>query len=194
MSSYARANLRITNEKIKGKFPWGHHVVWNGKTKCTSWKGLLKSFPDIIKVDSIHVESPFDSTQPLCSQLFSGTNEVKIPVSNEDASKCPQLWKHFQYEILLRGWTKTSKLINIKMFANFVYDHTISSRTSKQKVDRYEYSGIPISPILGFPNLPNQTLFPLNLLHPSSIISPPICRTCDFSKLPITQFWLPWDK
>ena len=31
MSSYARANLRITNEKTKGKFPWGHHVVWNGK-------------------------------------------------------------------------------------------------------------------------------------------------------------------
>ena len=41
ISSYARANLRITNEKTKGKFPWGHHVVWNGKTKCTSWKGLL---------------------------------------------------------------------------------------------------------------------------------------------------------
>ena len=41
MSSYARANLRITNEKTKGKFPWGHHVVWSGKTKCTSWKGLL---------------------------------------------------------------------------------------------------------------------------------------------------------
>ena len=41
MSSYARANLRITNEKTKGKFPWGHHVVWNGKTKCTSWKGLF---------------------------------------------------------------------------------------------------------------------------------------------------------
>ena len=41
MSSYARANLRITNDKTKGKFPWGHHVVWNGKTKCTSRKGLL---------------------------------------------------------------------------------------------------------------------------------------------------------
>ena len=41
MSSYARANLRITTEKTKGKFPWGHHVVWNGKTKCTSRKGLL---------------------------------------------------------------------------------------------------------------------------------------------------------
>ena len=27
MSSYARANLRITNEKTKGKFPLGHHVV-----------------------------------------------------------------------------------------------------------------------------------------------------------------------
>ena len=28
---YARANVRITNKKTKGKFPWGHHVVWNGK-------------------------------------------------------------------------------------------------------------------------------------------------------------------
>ena len=28
-------------KKTKGKFPWGHHVIWNGKTKCTSWKGLL---------------------------------------------------------------------------------------------------------------------------------------------------------
>ena len=36
MSSYARANVRIINEKTKGKFPWGHHVVWNGKTKSTS--------------------------------------------------------------------------------------------------------------------------------------------------------------
>ena len=44
MSSYACANLRITSEKTKGKFPWGHHVVWNGKTKCTSWKGLLQKF------------------------------------------------------------------------------------------------------------------------------------------------------
>ena len=41
MSSYARANLHITNEKTKGKFPWGHHMVWNEKTRCTSWKGLL---------------------------------------------------------------------------------------------------------------------------------------------------------
>ena len=43
MSSYARANLRITNDKTKGKFPWGHHVIWNGKTKCPSWKGLLNT-------------------------------------------------------------------------------------------------------------------------------------------------------
>ena len=27
MSSYARANVRITNEKTKGKFQRGHHVV-----------------------------------------------------------------------------------------------------------------------------------------------------------------------
>ena len=36
MSSYARANVRIINERTKGKFAWGQHVVWNGKTKCTS--------------------------------------------------------------------------------------------------------------------------------------------------------------
>ena len=28
-------------QKTKGKFPWRHHVVWNGKTKHASWKGLL---------------------------------------------------------------------------------------------------------------------------------------------------------
>ena len=27
MSAYARANVRITNEKTKGKFPRGRHVV-----------------------------------------------------------------------------------------------------------------------------------------------------------------------
>ena len=27
MSSYARAHVRITYEKTKGKFPWEHHVV-----------------------------------------------------------------------------------------------------------------------------------------------------------------------
>jgi len=36
MSSYARANVRITNEKTKEKFPWGQRVVLKGKTKCTS--------------------------------------------------------------------------------------------------------------------------------------------------------------
>ena len=33
MSSYARAYVYTTCEKTKGKFPWDHHVVWNGKTK-----------------------------------------------------------------------------------------------------------------------------------------------------------------
>ena len=36
------------------------------------------------------------------------------------------------------------------------------------------------------PDISNQTLFPLALLHSSSIISPPISRTLDFSKLTIT--------
>ena len=62
MSSYARANLRITNEKTKGKFPWGHHVVWNGKTKCTSRKGLLESpryFKWTIQFGPFHIEGEF---------------------------------------------------------------------------------------------------------------------------------------
>ena len=37
------------------------------------------------------------------------------------------------------------------------------------------------------PDISNQTLFPLDLLHSSSTISPPISRTLDFSKLPITR-------
>ena len=37
------------------------------------------------------------------------------------------------------------------------------------------------------PDISNQSLFLLDLLHSSSIISPPISRTLDFSKLPITQ-------
>ena len=37
------------------------------------------------------------------------------------------------------------------------------------------------------PDISKQTLFPLDLPHSSSIISPPIFRTLDFSKLPITR-------
>ena len=37
------------------------------------------------------------------------------------------------------------------------------------------------------PDISNQTLIPLDLLHSSSIISPPISRTLDISKLPITR-------
>ena len=36
-------------------------------------------------------------------------------------------------------------------------------------------------------DISNQMLFPLDLLHSSSTISPPISRTLDFSKLPITR-------
>ena len=36
------------------------------------------------------------------------------------------------------------------------------------------------------PDISNQFLFPLGLLHSSSIISSPISQTLDFSKLPIT--------
>ena len=46
------------------------------------------------------------------------------------------------------------------------------------------------------PNILNQTLFPLDLLHSSSVISPPISRTLDFLKLPITRtnFGSHWTK
>ena len=87
------------------------------------------------------------------------------------------------------------KSLTSKCLRSFVYDHTISSRMSKQQVERQEYSGIPISRTLGFPNLlisrTNPFFHWLNLLYSSSVISPPISRTRDFSKLPI---WLPCDK
>ena len=34
--AYADANVHITHEKTKGKLPLEHHMVWNGKTICTS--------------------------------------------------------------------------------------------------------------------------------------------------------------
>ena len=55
-------------------------------TKLFRYKSIrykLKSFRDIMKVDSMRVESRFDSTQSLCSQPFSGLTSAKtaIPVS-----------------------------------------------------------------------------------------------------------------
>ena len=38
---YPRAYVCISNEKTKGKFPGEHRVVWIGKTKHTSQKGLF---------------------------------------------------------------------------------------------------------------------------------------------------------
>ena len=38
---HPRANVCKIKEKTKGKFPGQHHVVWIGKTKHTSQKGLL---------------------------------------------------------------------------------------------------------------------------------------------------------
>lgn len=37
-----RAYACISYWKTKGKFPWKHHVVWNGKIKPTNWKGPLQ--------------------------------------------------------------------------------------------------------------------------------------------------------
>ena len=45
-----------------------------------SFRYKLKSFRDIIKVDSIHLESRFDSTQLLCAQLFRGPTGAKIAI------------------------------------------------------------------------------------------------------------------
>ena len=49
---------------------------------------------------------------------------------------------------------KLQKSLTSKCLWIFVYDRTISSRKSKHQVERHEYSGIPISRTLGFPNLP----------------------------------------
>ena len=49
------------------------------------------------------------------------------------------------------------------------------------------YSGISNSRFPEPPDISNETLFPLDLPHSSSIISSPISRTFDFLKLPITR-------
>ena len=56
---------------------FGHFDTRSFRDKSTRSK--LKSFRVIIKVDSIHVESRFDSTQPICSQLFSSI--IPPPIS-----------------------------------------------------------------------------------------------------------------
>ena len=52
-------------------------------SRVRSFRYKLKSFRDIIKVDSTHEESRFDSTQSSCSQPFRGLTGAKtaIPVS-----------------------------------------------------------------------------------------------------------------
>ena len=56
---------------------FGHFDTKSFRYESTRYK--LKSFRDI-KVDSIHVESRFGSTQPLRSQLFSGPTGAKIAI------------------------------------------------------------------------------------------------------------------
>ena len=111
MSSYARANLRITNEKTKGKFPWGHHVVWNGKTKSTSWKGLFvidnrvdSTFNEVWKSQliyfcaySLHSNeltikldlTDFEENRPKCSLHVNPPNSARLQQNFKHFSVAP---------------------------------------------------------------------------------------------------------
>ena len=77
----------------------------------TSRFDSLKSFRDIVKVDSIHVESRFDSTQPLCSQLFSGPTGAKIaiPVSQWRCSQAPTVMKTLSIPDSFEGLDKNCR-------------------------------------------------------------------------------------
>ena len=68
--------ITMSLHRTEGKF--GHIDTKSFRNKWTQYK--LKWFRDIIKVDLIHVESRFDSTQTLCSQLFSGPTGAKITI------------------------------------------------------------------------------------------------------------------
>ena len=83
----------------------------------TSRFDSLKSFRDIVKVDSIHVESRFDSTPPLCSQLFSGSSGAKtaIPVSQWRCFQAATVMKTLSIRDPYKKLDKTAKIINIKI-------------------------------------------------------------------------------
>ena len=95
---------------------------------------------------------------------------------------------------------KLQKALTSEYLWIFVFDGSISSRKSKQQVDRHEYSGIPISRTLGFPNLPISRT--KSCCHWICFTHVPYRNfTPDFSN-PLflerpdnsNQFWLPWDK
>ena len=105
-------------------------IIRNFSLPCISHKST-----ETARRKSIRLNSTF---------MFSTVYWRKNCNPNEDASKHPQLWKYFQYEILLRGWTKTAKIIKMKISEKpclrvLVYDRTILSRESQQQVERHEY-------------------------------------------------------
>ena len=77
--------LKLFRSSMAIPIPWPEFGRFDTKSfryKLIRYK--LKLIRDIIKVDSIHVKSQFDSTQYLCSQpLISGLTGAKtlIPVS-----------------------------------------------------------------------------------------------------------------
>ena len=85
--------IKVIIEYFYWVLEFGHFDAKSFRYKSTWYK--LKSFPDIIEVDLIHVESRLDSTQPLCSQLSCGSSGAKtaIPVSQ---------WRYFQAPTVMK--------------------------------------------------------------------------------------------
>ena len=113
--------------------------------------------------------------------------------ANEDASKRPQLWKHFQYEILLRGWKKPQKSFTSKLVKNHVYEFLfmiapfpVESLTKLSDMNTVKSRFLEPS-VSQTSRYLEPNLICINLLHSSSLISPQISRTRDVSKLSIIR-------
>ena len=88
---------------------FGHFDTKSCRYKSTRHK--LKSFRAIIKLDSIHIESRFDSTQPLRSQPFSGPigAKIAIPVNQWGCFQAPTVMKTLSIRVSFEVLGKNCK-------------------------------------------------------------------------------------
>ena len=78
---HPRAYVCIIYETTKGKFPEGHHGVWVGEIKHTSWEGLLLSFgfitlhiTDLIKLNKTNKQANKSRRQNKTTTMVSNRN------------------------------------------------------------------------------------------------------------------------
>ena len=112
-----------------------HFDTKSFRYKSTRYK--LKSFRDIIKVDSIHVESRFDSTQPLCNEL--GNKVSIIRKWFEPRSNIPWLKKIIWVTGVLRR----------TVVSDWRFDNLCGSHLQSQVVVLVENSKTLVSDLIG---------------------------------------------